>query len=310
MKQISKRFEYDDSEPGYGTWDNLVNIVDTANENFTNIDSSLQNLNINQTNTVYVSKIGNDSNTGLNPLFPKLTIGSALNTAFSLDPSINNPIEVNISAGTYTENIDVSSNINLIGPSCTIEGSLTINNNNSIDIYKHVSSESSQQMLVKLGSTSTSYYRTVISDGRGFDKTKFGCLNIVNITDSAILFIDIQTLIVDASGVGIIDIATGSGHIHFKIKDLYLGGNDSTGLASFFSLSDQIGFIDHILNIGSPLRTTGINIASGSILKLMTNEIRCPGNTAYNVDGSLYLTCPLIIGTQDGSAYLTDYTLR
>ena len=83
----------------------------------------------NQTNAYYVSKAGNDSNSGLSSALPKLTIGSALTAAAGQTPGVSNKFSVIImDAGIYTENINCQQYVDIIGPSATVNGAITIHN--------------------------------------------------------------------------------------------------------------------------------------------------------------------------------------
>lgn len=79
-----------------------------------------------ETNVVYVSKVGSDSNDGLTLDRAKLTIGSAMTAASGLTPSASNRIEVRIlDAGIYNENVTIPDYVSLVGPSATVTGSST-----------------------------------------------------------------------------------------------------------------------------------------------------------------------------------------
>ena len=80
---------------------------------------------ITQTNVVYVSKAGNDSDDGLTVNTPKLTIGSAVTAAGTLLPGISNRVTIYImDGGTYAESVTLQNYVSLIGPGATVEGAV------------------------------------------------------------------------------------------------------------------------------------------------------------------------------------------
>jgi hypothetical protein len=107
---------------------------------------------------------------------------------------------------------------------------------------------------------------------------------------------------VPSGGSGIRDTAgAGFGHTHFILNDLYLAGNNAVGIRNTNANTNQIGYIDHILEIGTPTGTTGILFtASGGVAKITASEIAA--DTAYDISGgSLYLSCPKVTGTRTGT---------
>lgn len=254
------------------------------------------------TSTVYVSKDGNDSNDGLSVDALKLTIGSAITQASSLITGGADSVKIEVlDGGTYTENFTIPEDVHLHGTAITVIGSITITGNSSCKIHAHYPASSSSTMLTTTGSSGIAHYYSNISEGRGTGGSLTGTNNYVNNSTGAILFVRTNVTYVAASGVGINSGATFGGHIHFRTYDLYLAGNSATGISLNNASSDVVGYIDHILEVGSPTGTTGIAINNASAqAKLYANEIIA--DTAYNITaGNLYLVCPKITGTKTGT---------
>ena len=225
------------------------------------------NVDLSGKSLVYVSKKGNNANLGTKDS-PKLTIQSAVDLATTkIDTDNPQASVIVLDAGRYTENITLADNVHLFAERATIVGRINIRNSCEVNIYAHYASENGQTMLYKDG-TAHAYYRTVVSDGRGLSGTITGVSNIYNITASSILFTEVELMFVGANGIGVREVSSTTGHIHFNIKDLYLAGNGAKGVYGQGTASNIIGKIDHILKIGSPTNTTAIQTnTEGCILK-------------------------------------------
>lgn len=262
--------------------------------------------------TIYVSKSGADTNNGKTIAEPKLTITSAITAASALITAGATRATVNIlDSGIYTENITLPNNVDLFAPNATMVGKIDIANSCHVVLYGHYASENSQQMLYKTG-TNTSYYSATISDGRGIAGSLNTTINVYNTTAGSILFVTVETMMVASSGSGVREHSSTTGHIHFNIKDLYLTGDQAKGIYASGTTSNIIGYVDHILKLGSPTTTRAIDVLNaGAVVKITANEIIA--DTAYNITaGSLYINCPVITGTKTGTAIFDSsiaYTL-
>ncbi|HRZ27448.1 MAG TPA: right-handed parallel beta-helix repeat-containing protein [Spirochaetota bacterium] len=67
---------------------------------------------IGERNIIFVRKTGNDSNTGLDPMFPKLTIQAGVTAAAALTGSFK---KVYVAAGTYGESVSLTGGVSLYG---------------------------------------------------------------------------------------------------------------------------------------------------------------------------------------------------
>lgn len=255
--------------------------------------------------TVFVSKSGDDSNDGRSPEKAKLTIAAGLAAAQVLfDASSETEcfaVRIEIAgAGRYEENIVVQSNMILIGLAATIVGQIEIQTRARVIIYAHYASQSNQTMLIKTGEGG-GWYTTFISDGRGCDGLLNRTTNAKSETTNSILFVEASLMLVAENGTGIEDSASGFGHNHFSIKDLYLAGNNAEGLRFVGGQSDGVGYLDHILEIGTPTGTIGVRVGNNSLARVIACEI--VSDTAWTVaaNGDLYLICPRVVGTTSGT---------
>lgn len=252
--------------------------------------------------TVFVSKAGDDDNSGMSNNTPKLTITAALVRASEMLSESASSVRIYVQgAGVYTESFTVPANVILSAEAATVVGAIELQTGARVILYRHVASAGNQTMLLKTGA-SGGWYTTFISDGRGLSGDLTGVTNTKSDTDNSILFVDAALMFVSASGSGIEDSASGFGHNHFNVKDLYLAGNAAEGIRFVGGQSDGVGYIDHILNIGSPTDTVGIRIGNNSIGRVIACEI--VADTAYNIaspNGELYLICPRVVGTTTGT---------
>lgn len=263
---------------------------------------------IQQSSKVYVSKSGNSSLSGLSPNTPKPTIAEANTVANTLISGGATRVTIEImDSGIYTENITLSANVLLYGINATLEGTLTINTGCFVNLYAHYAYASSTDMLTKQGA-SHSYYRVVVHDARGRNDNLTGVNGVVNSTVGSILFLDIDLMFVNQWGIREVS-SGGNGHIHLAVKDMYLAKTSAIGIVANGTESDIIGFIDHILKIGTGISsTTGIyvNTASGNVDIVATEII---ADVTYNkVAGTLNITCPKLVGTTAGTPdYISTY---
>lgn len=262
------------------------------------------------TQVVYVATYGNDSNTGLNVARPKLTIGAAITAASALSPSASNRVVVYIlDAGTYAESITCIGNVDVYGPSAKIDGTVTLVDDVTVTLREIApSSGSNLRLLRKTAGNSTSYAHIDLIDGRNC--TNSACL--FNQAAGSIIFLRAGKVWVGADSIGIGDLAAGFGHVHFNIADLYLAGNNAIGIAANTNNASIIGYIDHILETGSPTGTTGISVGSSGEVYATISQIIA--DTAYTITagGVLGLVCPNVRGLRTGTptSILADADFR
>jgi hypothetical protein len=263
---------------------------------------------VNQSHSVFVSKVGNDANNGLSVSNAKLTISDAIIAASALITGGATGVRINvIDGGTYTENITVPTNIAIDAKGATLIGTASVTGGSELFLDRHFASANNQAMLTCEGAgTGQAIYWTNISDGRGTGGSFTGVRNIRNVGGGGRnLYAKVGILFTSEGGTGVGDVSTGdAGHIHIELLDLYLAGDNAVGiLGSSQGAGDSniVGWIDHIIEIGSQTNTTAISLTTaGAVVKLTTSEI--VADTAYNISaGSLYLSCPKITGAVVGT---------
>ena len=98
---------------------------------------------VDSTNAVYVAKHGSASNSGLNPLAPKLTITQAIAVATALSPTATNQITIYVlDAGIYTESVTLTAYIKIVGIAALIVGAVTLPPNTAIHVDTITNSDS------------------------------------------------------------------------------------------------------------------------------------------------------------------------
>ena len=258
---------------------------------------------------VFVSATGDDSFSGLELTRPKKTIGAAITVAEALlaDNAVSVRVHV-LDGNRYQENITVPPNVMVDAQGATLVGAASISGNSELYLDRHYPLSNNQNML-SLGDAADGpgIYTVNVSDGRGEPggTPTTGVRNVRNIGGGGKnLFVRAGIVFVGEDGIGIGDTTGGTGHVHILIPDLYLAGANAVGIlgnAQGPASTDIVGFIDHIIEFGTPNGCTGISLtASGASVKLVAAEI--VAETAYNIaSGSLHLSCPKITGTQTGT---------
>jgi hypothetical protein len=168
-------------------------------------------------------------------------------------------------------------------------------------LNKHYASVNNDIVVSKTGGTGQGHYFANWLDTRGTGGALTGCTGIRNVSSGSVIFARVGVLFVCQSGTGIEDSGAGFGHIHFWAADLYLAGNSAVGISAQSANTNIIGYIDHILETGSPTTTTGILVSnSGAIVKATITEIIA--DAAYNISaGTLHLVCSSLTGTRTGT---------
>ena len=258
------------------------------------------------TATVYVAKTGADTLDGLHPERPKLTIGAAITAADALITAGADKVRVEVlDGGTYSENLVLGPDMILHAPAATVVGTLQLDDGCSALLDRQYPSASNDQVLISritTGGGEISSYRANIVDGRGVGGAVTGTINIQNEAETGVIFCWVGQVFVAQGGFGVRDSGgAGFGHVHFIFNDLYLAGNNAIGLRNTNAATNLIGYIDHILEIGTPTGTKGVQIlASGGVVKLTASEIIA--DEAYDIaGGTFYLSCPKVTGTLTGT---------
>ena len=252
----------------------------------------------NNTQVVYVSKIGNDANDGLTLDQPKLTITAALGVGGI------NYVAV-LDGGTYTENLSVGSKF-VSAPGATIVGTIELAAGGAAIVKNHYTAADATTAVFVTNGTGYAYYICLDRlDARGVGGTFTSCDAVRNQWNSMVLHVKCPVIIGSQTAVFATNNITG--HIHLDVNDIYCTGSGNIGIYADDSVGNHgriYGKVDHIINLSGATSSIGIYCNSaGSIISLTCNEINC--DTAYNVaSGSLYLICPRLIGTRTGSPIL------
>ena len=256
------------------------------------------------THAVYVSKEGADTNTGLSIDKSKLTINGGVEAAEALLLAGADAVAVNVlDGGIYTEasGVTVPTLVNVVAPGASFIGAVTTDALSSFEIGTHYAGADGQRMANRSFTTDgPSFYRARISEGRGVEGTLNNTRNIDNSGGTGKnFFVETDLLYVTSNGEGIDgDTAGSAGHIHFRIKDLYLAGSSSQGIRAAHATANFIGYIDHILEVGTPSSTRGIHVLdAGAVVRVHAAQI--VADTAFEVSaGTLILNCLDVTGTE------------
>ena len=252
------------------------------------------------TNVVYVSKVGNNANSGLTVALPKLTINAALTAAAALSP---NPAAVYVlDAGEYTEDLTLGS-VPVIAPSATLIGRVDMGANAMLVVKNHYPAIDASVAVDALNQTGYAYYICADKlDARGKAGGFTSCDAVRNQYNGMVLHVKCPVIIGSQTAVYATNNTTG--HIHLDVNDIYCTGSGNVGLYA----TDTVGVggriygkVDHIINISGATSSTGVWTASNnSFISIISNEINT--NTAYDCSvGSLYIICPRILGTRTGT---------
>ena len=255
---------------------------------------------------VFVAKEGSDAASGLTKDTPKATLSAAVTAAEALLTAGATAVRVEVMDGaSYTEAslLDVPSNVHVVAPGATFVGTVAIDAYGSFEIGDHYAGANGNRMANRTFTTDgPSFYRARISDGRGVAGTLNNTRNIDNSGGTGKnFFVEVGLMYVASNGEGIDgDTAGEAGHVHFRISDLYLAVGSAQGIRAGAASSNFIGYIDHILEVDSPLNTIGIHVLNADAsVRVYCGEI--VADTAYQISaGSLYLGCPRIVGAVSG----------
>ena len=90
-----------------------------------------------QMQVIYVSKVGSDSDDGLNIEVPKLTIAAAITAASAMTPTSSNQVTVDIiDSGNYTESFSLPEWVHINGLNADIDVTIDLDDNCIIRIRR------------------------------------------------------------------------------------------------------------------------------------------------------------------------------
>lgn len=290
----------------------LEDFTNTSADPFARMSDISSSSFVTATHTVYVSKDGNDTNTGLTLDNLKLTIGSAITQATTLLGAGATGVRIEVlDGGTYVENVALPNFVALEAPAATFVGSIDMMVS-TVNLNRHYASTPSYCLKMQNDATSShGFYKVNILDGRGVDGTLVSKNCILKDVGKTVLFVEAHIIYVPENGIGVTSLDDGFAHIHLYISDLYLAGNNAIGINLTTFDANIIGYIDHILEIAAVTNTKAIVISNADAKGRFTiGEI--VADIAYEVTaGSLYLNCSRIVGTQTGTPlFLTENSLN
>ena len=114
--------------------------------------------------TIFVGKHGNDSNDGLTPESPLLTLSQAVLSASTLSPSSANTVTINIlDSGNYSlAGVAIPDFVTIYGPNASATGSFTMGDESKLKLLSY-SSPGGFSMLETAGSVGNKYIDILIS---------------------------------------------------------------------------------------------------------------------------------------------------
>jgi hypothetical protein len=274
------------------------------------------------TTTVYVSKEGGPTASGLTLDDTIDTIGGAIGVANVLISSGSDSVSINVvDAGTYTDSfIVIPTNVHLDAPNITFVGSIELSDNSSASVDKHypfedgptpnnsVSPDLSAGSLVHSSYPGECYYKANLMDTRGL-AGNFQYITALNSWGAG------QRSRLNFS-VGDIKVGTFCIAVHAEseangcfmtgvIGSIHLLGSSAEGLLSTGSGSSIICKVDYIFedtSISNFSSTRAISVSGSSQISAYVNSISA--DTAYETQGQLWLSCLNITGAKIGSPQL------
>jgi hypothetical protein len=198
-------------------------LVDGAKWRTTTLSSRLD-----QDTVIYVSKVGKDTNLGLNINDPKLTIQEAILDAILLVPLETNQIVIEvIDAGDYTDAVNLPEWVHLKAPNASLDGILDVSDNCIVEFRRCQRSTAGGSVIKK-------------TTGTGFAKISVELLLVRDgdqnglLANMGVIHIDAAAVVVDGLDSYGIKARDGS-RVSFNISEMSLLngaigiGNDSSG---------------------------------------------------------------------------------
>lgn len=243
---------------------------------------------------VYVGKHGDDSNDGLVPEEAFLSIQAGLSAAGAASDA-DNHVRVHVmDGGTYTGTLTLPEYTSLHARQARLEGKIQTPGHTWAYLRQIVPQVDGDWAYHKNVSGSTSYLEAEEIDLREVGNLAAG---IVNQFADGVLIANVKKIFVgnDSAGIGQVGGAD-FGHIHANVEDLYFANDGgSWGVYKFSGPSSSVvGYIQHILPLGSQTGTVGVRVNAGT-LAMTFNQIIA--DTAYQLEGGeLRLICQDIQG--------------
>jgi len=277
------------------------------------IGSSLTDL-----QTIYVSKDGNNLNSGTNIGEPKLTISAAI---LSLAGESNaHTIQV-LDDGIYEEEITLTSSLSLHALFATIVGQIELGAFSRVKVDKHYWGASTSTDLVVLGPNAsvgvgiTASYEANLMDTRGITggegTTNATAIKLSQVGQPTQFHVKVDTIrLGDHRGITITGTGAGLHTLYFNIDTIELYATNAKGI--FTGSGDTFG-AQYIGTIGNIITKSGTNHAgihmvttANATVNVKCNELSISGTSAasYRIlddfagdpdEGELYISCNNIV---------------
>lgn len=245
----------------------------------------------NAAQTIYVGGNGSDSNDGLSPDLPKLTIGGAITAASALTPASDNIIVIcGGDAAEYTEDITVPRYVVIDMPNAHLLGGVTSTSPDAGVRFHRITKTTSGNAVFLDSATSGQFWVNV--DRIDID----GTANGLACSQAGALIANVRSIINGGTNHAIVGLATAPGHIHAEVEDIYL---TSTGFGVGLAVGGTIHVhTKHILNSGAGAGTA-VNGDAGTI-HLNANVIDVTSAWDVETGATLYVDCDVI--TESGAS--------
>lgn len=211
----------------------------------------------------YVNKSGSDANDGQSPGSPFLTLTAAVTAAAAVGGRATIFIT---DAGLYQESLILPDNVDLIGPSATLEGAapdaptLFIGGGCNVSIFRvYPSVNATPDDFV----SNSAILKT--ADGFSFINVRecwanSAGLGIASLSADGALHVHVGIIHVAAGAFGCGGgFATAFGHLHIYAGDIYLEGDGAVGViaaANATAVTNVLGFVEHLIKRGGPYTGT------------------------------------------------------
>lgn len=241
--------------------------------------------------TIYVSAGGNDSNDGLSPDEPKLTIGGAITAASALTPASDNIIVISgTDAAEYAEDITVPRYVFVDMPNAHLLGGVSSTNPDGGVRFHRITKSTNGNAVLLNSATAGQFWVTV--DRIDID----GTANGIACAQAAALIADVKTLVNGGTNHAVVGLTSAPGHIHYEGEDIYL---TSTGYGIGLAIGGTMhAHVKHILNSGAGAGTA-VNADAGTIF-LNANDLSVTSAWDIEIGATLYIDCDVV--TESGSS--------
>lgn len=246
----------------------------------TGLDLVSTNLGVAQSNVIYVSKVGNDSNSGLRPGLAKATLISAITAATALTPTaVNRVTVVVLDAGTYASGAVVLPDyVSLHAPSATVVAGIALGNESRLSVHR----VEGGQPVSAGGATGECWIEadSIQVSGTCIQLVSTGPAHIkvgrITVSGGAATGVSVGGSAVVTGTVGLIEVnhATAFGVRKGTSSEMSLQIDRMTGIGT--GIQTQVGTTD--IMVGSLLTTAAYDLGGATILNVLA--VRVTGTTS------------------------------